>query len=216
MSIQLMTAAWRYPDLSPGQKLVLLALCDNASDEGLCFPSVTTIAEKCSMGLRTVQSHLNYFEEIGLLARHERPGRSTIYMLEVRKIRTPAESAPPQFLHKTPADFAPITIIEPSSNKTDKGKASKRCPETFEISDDLTAWATEKAPLVDVASETEAFRDYEFAKARSDWKATWRTWMRRAQEQRQRMAQRQQLPVRRNQPPERDFSKIDYGTEGLI
>jgi DNA-binding MarR family transcriptional regulator len=105
MSIKLMTAAWQYPGMNPGQKLVLLALCDNASDEGLCFPSVATIAGKCSMAPRTVQAHLTHFESIGLMTRHERPGRSTIYMLSVDALShpgnfcTPAESAPPQILH---------------------------------------------------------------------------------------------------------------------
>ena len=49
MSIRLMSAAWRLGGMSPGAKLVLLALCDNASDEGVCFPSIRKIAEKCCM-----------------------------------------------------------------------------------------------------------------------------------------------------------------------
>lgn len=216
MSIKLMTAAWKYPDLNPGQKLVLLALCDNASDEGVCFPSVSTIAAKCSMGTRTVQEHLRRFEADGLIERHERTGRSTVYMVNVRKICTPAESAPLQNLHPTPAESAPITVTEPSVKKQEvKARASKRCPDDFQVTDELKAWAAEKAPLVDITAETEAFRDYEFAKARSDWKATWRTWMRRAQEQRERNTQRQQ-PAARRHPPERDYSKIDYGAGGLI
>jgi len=58
----------------------------------------------------------------------------------------------------------------------------KRCPEDFEITPDLHAWAKLKAPDVDVNRETERFRDWEFKTGRSDWPATWRTWMSRAQE----------------------------------
>lgn len=58
----------------------------------------------------------------------------------------------------------------------------KRCPEDFEISEGMRQWAVEKAPDVDLAAETEKFRDWEYKSAKTDWIATWRTWMRRAQE----------------------------------
>lgn len=58
----------------------------------------------------------------------------------------------------------------------------KRCPTEFEITPDLRDWAKAKAPDVDVERETERFRDWEFKHGRTDWPATWRTWMARAQE----------------------------------
>jgi hypothetical protein len=54
MSIKLMTLAWQVA-LKHGDKLVLLALADNANDEGLCWPSIATIGRKCGMGECTVQ-----------------------------------------------------------------------------------------------------------------------------------------------------------------
>lgn len=63
-----------------------------------------------------------------------------------------------------------------------KPRPSKRCPQEFQVTADLMAWAEQKVPGVDVASETERFRDYEFARAHSDWAATWREWMRKAAE----------------------------------
>lgn len=117
MSINLMTAAWKIPGLNPGQKLVLLALCDNASDEGKCFPSIRTIATKCSMGDRTVQTHIRSFEDIGLVTRIERPGRSSVYIVNADALvamagasSAPAKSAPldaPADFAPHPADFAP-------------------------------------------------------------------------------------------------------------
>ena len=81
MSIALMTLAWK-ADMPTGRKFVLLSLCDNANDQGECYPSVATIAERCSMGVRTVQGHIADLESAGLLARHERGGRSTVYKIK--------------------------------------------------------------------------------------------------------------------------------------
>ena len=78
MSISLMTEAWK-SDMPSGRKFVLLSLCDNANDQGECFPSISMIAQRCSMGDRTVQSHIHDLEKMGILSRIERAGRSTIY-----------------------------------------------------------------------------------------------------------------------------------------
>lgn len=86
MSIALMTEVWKL-DLQAPRKMVLLALADNANDEGTnCYPSVGTIVEKCSMSERTVQGHLQALEETGLIQRKERSGRSTHYTLNVERI----------------------------------------------------------------------------------------------------------------------------------
>jgi uncharacterized protein YdaU (DUF1376 family) len=61
-------------------------------------------------------------------------------------------------------------------------RGTKRAPENFSVTDDLKAWAAENTPSVDWRRETDRFRDWEFKSARSDWPATWRTWMRRAQD----------------------------------
>ena len=87
MSIALMTDVWKV-NIQSAKKMVLLALADSANDEGTnCFPSVATIIEKCSMGERTVFRHLASLEEDGLISRHERPGRSTNYVLNVVEIQ---------------------------------------------------------------------------------------------------------------------------------
>lgn len=88
------------------------------------------------------------------------------------------------------ANQEPITInqepktptVSTSGKPKSRAKASKKVPEHFVVSDSLKAWAAEGAPLVDWRKETEKFRDWEFKHARSDWDATWRTWMRNAQQ----------------------------------
>lgn len=106
MSIQLMTAAWQ-AELPSGPKFVLISLCDQSNDDGVCWPSIATIAERCSMGERTVQMHIQSLEREGYLSRKERSGTSSLIRINPRRFCTPAESAPPQELHPTPAESAP-------------------------------------------------------------------------------------------------------------
>lgn len=125
-----MTEAWK-TRLPTGQKMVLLALADNANDMGECYPSIATLAAKCSMSERAVQGHLRGLEEAGIVERDMRTGRSTLYTINPRKFCTSAESAPQQNLHHTPAEIAktpaesapspaesaPITTTQPSEPK---------------------------------------------------------------------------------------------------
>ena len=70
---------------------------------------------------------------------------------------------------------------EPNVNpKPAAPKASKRVPGTWLVSVELQQWARENVPGIDIRSETEAFRDFEFSRGHIDWDATWRTWMRNA------------------------------------
>jgi DNA-binding transcriptional regulator YhcF (GntR family) len=54
MSLRVMTWAWSV-HLSPTPKLVLMALADEADDDGYCFPSQRRLAAKCSITDRTVR-----------------------------------------------------------------------------------------------------------------------------------------------------------------
>ena len=71
MSVKLMSAAWDM-DLPMGQKMLLLALCDHANDDGVCYPSQEKLAQKCSMGERTVISHIQWLERHGIVSRERR------------------------------------------------------------------------------------------------------------------------------------------------
>lgn len=136
MSIHLMTLAWR-SGAKTGQKMVLLALADNANDQYECYPSIRMIAHKCSMSERAVQGHIADMEEAGIVSREFRPGHSTMYHIDPRRFCAPAESAPRRNLHPTPADAAPpppqplhpggadaapITISKPSIESSVKQK----------------------------------------------------------------------------------------------
>lgn len=162
-----MTLAWKSPFMA-GKKLVLLALCDNANDQGECFPSVSMLAEKCSMSERSVFNHIADLEKDGALQRNNRTGRSTIYRIDPCKFCIPADSAPLQrlhttpatvsppplqILHPTPATVAPITIsnhqIEPSSNRKKK-ELLAQLPASL-VADFLEIRKAKKLPLTQTA-----------------------------------------------------------------
>lgn len=135
MSIKLMTLAWELQGMNCGQKLVLIALCDNASDAGQCWPSIETIAEKCCMGVRTVHRHIADLIEAGHIEAESRPGRTPIYTVHPCQNGTPAKSAPlpkttgtPANLAMTPANLANHYISEPSREPSKEPRARGATP----------------------------------------------------------------------------------------
>ena len=53
--------------LSPTPKLILMALADAANDFGVCWPSVSTVALKCCVSIRTVRRVMQKLVDHGLL-----------------------------------------------------------------------------------------------------------------------------------------------------
>lgn len=170
-------------------KLVLLALADNANDEGHCWPSVQTLAAKCGIEPRSVTRVMDRLEHAGHLTRHERAGRSNDYTLHPRLKVTPDLKSPLTNGHPTPdrgspppltvgqgtPDLkSPITIIEPSVEPSENRKSAReRALEVHGL--DLKAWeawqtyraerkpAIKSASLVAAAEELAAFGDRQAA-----------------------------------------------------
>lgn len=71
MSVKLMTQAWE-TDQKANDLLVLLALCDFASDEGIAFPSLETLGKKAKVAKSTLSYILSAYEEIGVITRTQR------------------------------------------------------------------------------------------------------------------------------------------------
>lgn len=145
MSVKIMTLVWSL-DLPATEKIVLLALADNANDEGDCYPSVTTLIKKCGLSERSIQGVISKLHDGGHLHCHYRTGRSTIYKVHPRSTCTPADSAPPQLMrdtpaagaptppqhvHPTPAARAPITVMEPSIEPSGNRKKPAAAADEF-------------------------------------------------------------------------------------
>ncbi|MGH3415019.1 MAG: helix-turn-helix domain-containing protein [Actinocrinis sp.] len=117
------------------------------------------------------------------------------------KTDNPAESAPPQIsqeppqnLHPTPAESAPVTVLEPKANRQQKKTSSSsrrergtRIPDDFEVTPEMADWARGKVSRLIAAgrgqSETERFIDHWRQSStptawKLDWVAAWRNWLR--------------------------------------
>ncbi|MBH9537511.1 helix-turn-helix domain-containing protein [Novosphingopyxis sp. YJ-S2-01] len=145
MSVRVMSKVWEI-DLPDSEKIVLLALADAANDEGTCWPSMKTLATKCSKSDRTVQGAIQTLCKKGLLNRKERLGKGCLYTVlpdTPDAANTPEAASPPKPLHprseggETPeaaSDKPSRTIIEPKGSVSEADEAiqiyleaAKRC-----------------------------------------------------------------------------------------
>ena len=107
MSYTLLNNALAQP-LPPARRMVLLALADAANHAGVCWPSVTTLAKRCCLSVRSVFDHLKALVAAGLLSRRQRIGRASVYTVtatpepptaapqpEVTPAQPPAPETPP-------------------------------------------------------------------------------------------------------------------------
>jgi hypothetical protein len=74
MSIKVMTGVWQYSSLKGTERLTLLALADCASDEGVCWPSLSTIARKVNCSVPRLCKIITGIERKGELKRQRSTG----------------------------------------------------------------------------------------------------------------------------------------------
>lgn len=99
-------------------------------------------------------------------------------------VTAPQSPVPSPQLIQRPVVTA-VAVVEP---KPTAPRPAKKCPPSFMVEPPLLEWAAQKLPgmaVTDLRYETEKFRDHTFKTARTDWPATWRAWMRKANEDRQ-------------------------------
>ncbi|WP_434762331.1 helix-turn-helix domain-containing protein [Vibrio fortis] len=77
---------------SPISKLVLLKLADNADARGVCFPSLSYLAQYCEVSVRTVKRHINELEKQGFVKRIKRFDDSGRQRSNLYQLRLPSES----------------------------------------------------------------------------------------------------------------------------
>lgn len=67
MTIAVMNYVWEHSKSKGLARLVLLAIADNANEQGDAFPGISRIAKKCNATDRSVQTSINELERMGEL-----------------------------------------------------------------------------------------------------------------------------------------------------
>ncbi|WP_097223521.1 MULTISPECIES: helix-turn-helix domain-containing protein [unclassified Pseudomonas] len=122
MSTIIMTACWPLQSMSPAQKAVLISLADNANDDGVCWPSVSRIAQRTCLSERAVRTALRWLEHAKILTAHQRSGRSTWYTVSPSSY-DPGSSCPPA------ADAAPPRQEMPPTPAAGADHPGSSCPQ---------------------------------------------------------------------------------------
>jgi DnaD/phage-associated family protein len=96
MSIKHMSIVWDSSSHSGNALLVLLAIADHANDEGICWPSISTIAKKARISERQTKRIIQDLAdsgEIEIVKRGDGRGHSTIYKLKGDTVLSPFSGA---------------------------------------------------------------------------------------------------------------------------
>lgn len=116
MSLKQMAAAWQTKTANHTQKLVLLALADNANDGGECWPSITNIAARCELCRQAVVNQIGAMERAGIVRIERHHGKVNRYILVIEPVyevdQSTALTSPP---HRLPpvygVDYHPSTTL---------------------------------------------------------------------------------------------------------
>lgn len=195
-----MTAVFKHSQSKGSARLVLLALADEASDEGMVTAyrrSQSHLARKGNMDGGTVSRSTKALVDLGELeVLRQGDGRAST---DYRIILPGVSDEGVQIAYPAPASRLPRGGISPTQGVQDAPPiipfsptephiaSSKRscfpAPGLFLLTDAMKEWAAKEAPNVDVVLQTKQFADHWRGKGekRADWVATWRTWIRNAE-----------------------------------
>lgn len=194
MSVKVSTWVWhdeRTKELRGNAMLTMLALADIADDEGrVVFAgdrSQQALAAKARMSIATFRRATQGLVEQGLLeVTREHAAARNEY-----RIATTAQSERSLVSDGTAqSEREQRSLVSGrSSYRRSNGidVRGTRIPDHFAADDKMRAWAAKDAPAIDISEETERFVDYWRGRSgqiaiKADWPATWRNWMRRAQQ----------------------------------
>jgi hypothetical protein len=190
MSVRLMAEVWQLP-MVPAEKLVALALADAANDDGLCWPSIATIARKSGLSERTVQRTIRGFER-SWVKRDEVIGKGCKYVLNPRHYVTPDTTSPVTPATDTGDTMSPkpSRTIRPQKTSSSSVSRATRLPDdwlpaplTGQSAEAVVPWQAGR-----LERELSKFRDHWAASSganarKHDWQAAWRNWVLKADEQ---------------------------------
>lgn len=138
VSNYVLTWVWKNaPKMDPTCLLVLLSLADQANDEGYCWPSQKSTADRCRISPRQVQRWIDHLVDIGVLESRIRTGTSNMYrVLSLGRDTTPVSQGgttpttggvrhPPRSNHQEPS-------LEPSVEQRDARPVCPYCKRRFD------------------------------------------------------------------------------------
>ncbi|RCX05874.1 conserved phage C-terminal domain-containing protein [Kosakonia pseudosacchari] len=103
---------------------IMARLADFSNDEGVCWPSIETIARQLGAGVSTVRTAIGKLEDEGWLSRKQRRNgnrnASNVYQLNVAKLQAAA--------------FSHLSDSDPSKSDASNSDASKSDPSKFDAS----------------------------------------------------------------------------------
>ncbi|NTZ40012.1 GntR family transcriptional regulator [Enterobacter sp. JMULE2] len=127
MSVKLSSYVWD-GCASSGMKLssvaIMARLADFSNDEGVCWPSIETIARQLGAGISTVRTAIAKLEAEGWLSRKSRRqgnrNASNVYQLNVAKLQAAA------FSHLSDSDGSKSDASKSDPSKSDPSKSGKK------------------------------------------------------------------------------------------
>ena len=143
MSFEAVNWAWKQKDMTPWEKLVLLALADRHNPDHGCFPSLNKIVDDTEISRSTVRRCLKQLEKKGLITVQEnmRANGSQTSNLYHLHIGSPPVSArhPPSVTLDTPP-VSQGTPINQVINKPVSDNLSDHCFDQRRGYNRLSAW----------------------------------------------------------------------------
>lgn len=194
MSVNVMSWVWDSGPKRQADRFVLLAIADNANDQGEAWPSIALLCRKTCMSERGVQTIIRRLQAEGWLCIETGKGRRNcnLYTIKNPAGNAPARAAPPHMDAETPhmdaknpAPHAPEPSYnhqkEPSSlsPSAPKPKRKTRIPPDAVISEKQIQIAKDQGHTeAEARAQFERFKDGAIANGRAyvDWDAAWRNW----------------------------------------
>lgn len=187
-----MNDAWDL-DLGASQKLVLIALADQANDEGVTWPAMSTIERRTGLSLATVKRVLKDLREAGILdwTHRERDNgstRSNRYQIDVARVAQMARTVrgghgepggghgEPLGAHDGPRGGVMVSPLEPPEEPSEEPNHGDRIDSESGFAEFYRAYPRKMKP----ADSFKAYRQVDgpkhhaaIMKGVADWVANW-------------------------------------------
>lgn len=172
------------------ERLVALALADNADDHGRCWPSVARIATKARVSRATVKRATQHMRTLGELEVTDRGRHSNLYRFTCGLNLTPQDVAESDVVGSSETvvgsnlDGCGLTR-EPQNHQEPSRRTSEPRSRILPDTENLTHARMHMALDLGLTSkqaeaEWALMADTEFKEPHGDWTRVWRNWCRRS------------------------------------